>query len=497
MQNDVTIFLQPIGKELSVIKNTPLIDILHEFGVEFPCGGKGTCGRCKVKLLKGDLPVDPVQQAKIDKLQLGPEWRLACYCNCESDITLEISQLESIILADNSDFDFSPQEGYGIAVDLGTTTLVVQVVDLQNGSVIDVETAVNPQVKFGSDVISRIQSALEGNQESLINAIRSKIADMVNALLRKHPVNPQHAVIVGNTAMHHLFCGLPVQSLSFYPFESPYLHEYPFRAVTLGWNVKEECQVLFYPSIGSFVGSDILAGIAATKMFEKENYSILIDLGTNGEIVLGNRNHILCASTAAGPAFEGAKISQGMRATTGAISSVSDKSGGLNCHVIGNTVASGICGSGLIDAMSVFLANGVIGDFGEINSGEEKLRLRDNVWLTQQDIREFQLAKAAIAAGLQILLNKTGITFSEVETIYIAGGFGNFINEENLVTTGIIETDPGKIQKMGNTALIGAKMFLFRGEELTRKILKICSHINLESDPDFQDIYIWKMAFAT
>ncbi len=495
MAKQVEITLQPIEKILSVNPGTPLIDILNEFGVEFPCGGKGTCGRCKVKLLDGELPVDPVQQSRLDKLKLGNNWRLACFCKCDSDITLEVSQLESIILADNSEFDFIAGLGYGIAVDLGTTTVVVQLLSLETGSVIDVETALNPQVKYGSDVISRIQSALEGNQTSLTRIIRQKIASMVNSLLEKHPVNPLLAVIVGNTAMHHLFCGLPVQPLSFYPFESPHLNEYPFRGVSLGWKVPEDCHVTFYPSVGSFVGSDILAGIAATKIFDRKEYTILIDLGTNGEIVLGNREKILCASTAAGPAFEGAKISQGMRATTGAISSVKLTGDVPECHVIGNIPAKGICGSGLIDAMSVFLWNGLIGEFGEISSGEDNIYLCDSVWLTQQDIREFQLAKAAIAAGLQILMNKTGITYDEVETIYIAGGFGNFITEENLVRTGIIETDPEKITKMGNTALIGAKMFLFNGEELSEKILKITSHINLESDPEFQDIYIEKMMF--
>lgn len=493
MQNKKNITLHPIGKTLSVNNGTPLIDVLHEFGVEFPCGGKGTCGRCKVKLMKGHLTVDPLQQEKLNKLRLGSDWRLACFCTCESDITLEIAQLESIILADNSTFDFQPATGFGIAIDLGTTTLVAQLLNLRDGSVIDVETAVNPQVKYGSDVISRIQNALDGHQNELTMIIRTKIAAMINSLLENHPVNPGRALLVGNTAMHHLYCGLPVQSLSFYPFESPYINEYPFRGTELGWNVPEECHVMFYPSIGSFVGSDILAGIAATKIHEKDEFTILIDLGTNGEIVLGNRHKILSASTAAGPAFEGAKISQGMRATTGAISSVIEKNGCLSCHVIGNVPAKGICGSGLIDAMAVFLENGTIGEFGEINSGEEKIHLAGEVWLTQQDIREFQLAKAAIAAGLQILMNKTGITYNEVSTIYIAGGFGNFITEENLAGTGIIETNPEKINKMGNTALIGAKMFLFNGPELSEKILKITSHVNLESDLAFQDIYIEKM----
>jgi uncharacterized 2Fe-2S/4Fe-4S cluster protein (DUF4445 family) len=216
-------------------------------------------------------------------------------------------------------------------------------------------------------------------------------------------------------------------------------------------------------------------------------------LGTNGEIVVGNRDKIVCASTAAGPAFEGAKISQGMRAATGAISSVSFENGELKTHVIGNTKARGICGSGLIDIMAILLNRAQIGMFGEINSGEESIPLSGKVSVTQQDIREFQLAKAAIAAGIQILLNQLKISYSEVDKVFIAGGFGNFLNIENVIRTGLIECEANKIVKLGNTALIGAKMFLFENEAFIREILEKTTHFNLEGDPDFQDIYIEKM----
>ena len=239
--------------------------------------------------------------------------------------------------------------------------------------------------------------------------------------------------------MHHIFSGLPVHSLSFYPFESPDLGPQHFSARELKWQLPETSEIIFYPSIGSFVGSDILAGIAATNMAENEKYSVLIDLGTNGEIVVGNRHKIICASTAAGPAFEGAKISQGMRATTGAISSVSFENNEMQSHVIGNVPAKGICGSGLIDVIAILLNTKQLGLFGEINNGDDKIKLAPGVHLTQQDIREFQLAKAAIATGLQILLNHLDITFKEIETVFIAGGFGNFLNIQNVIRTGLIE----------------------------------------------------------
>ncbi|MBW6534751.1 MAG: DUF4445 domain-containing protein [Mariniphaga sp.] len=493
MSKKVKISLQPIGKNITVNPGTQLIEVLHEYGVEFPCGGKGTCGRCKVKLLQGELHADIIQQQKLKKLELCEEWRLACFCKAESDITIEIAQFEDIILADNSTFSFSPGKGYGIAVDVGTTTLVAQLLDLETGRVLDATTALNPQLKFGSDLITRIQNCLDGNQPAMAQLIRKKTGEMIQSLTEKHPVEISKLTLVGNTAMHHIFSGLNVQPLSFYPFESPNLGMQHFSVTQLKWKLPPEAEIQFYPSIGSFVGSDILAGIAATNMAKKENFTILIDLGTNGEIVLGNREKIICASTAAGPAFEGAKISQGMRAVTGAISSVQVETGKMKCHVIGNVPAKGICGSGLVDAMAVLLQQEKIGMFGEINSGENEIELTPGVFLTQQDIREFQLAKAAIAAGLQILLNTFKINFNEVENVFIAGGFGNFLNLQHVIQTGLIETSEEKIIKMGNTALIGAKMFLFEDENFIQKILEKTSHINLEGDSNFQDIYIEKM----
>ncbi len=493
MQQKVKITLEPLGKEFEVNRGTPLIDTLHEFGVEFPCGGKGTCGACKVKLLKGELAADAAQQEKLEKLKLGDEWRLACYCNAESDITLEISQFENIILADNSTFEIKPQKGYGIAIDLGTTTVVAQLIHLENGQVLNSVSAINPQAKFGGDLIARIQSCLDGKQEEQQKIIRAKIGEMIESVMEKYPVDVKRVAIVGNTVMHHIFTGLKVDSLSFYPFDSPDLGEQHFSAKELNWKLGADTEIKFFPSIGSFVGSDILAGIAATKMAEREEFSVLIDLGTNGEIVVGNRDKIVCASTAAGPAFEGANINQGMRATTGAISSVTIENDKLKSHIIGNTKAKGICGSGLIDVLAILLEQEKIGMFGEINSGDDKIEITPQVALTQQDIREFQLAKAAIATGIQLLMNRLNINYSTVENVFIAGGFGNFLTIKNVIRTGLIECEEEKVIKLGNTALIGAKMFLFEENDFISNILNKTSHINLEGDKSFQDIYIEKM----
>jgi uncharacterized 2Fe-2S/4Fe-4S cluster protein (DUF4445 family) len=488
-----TICLQPLGKEIQVNDQTPLIDVLHEFGIEFPCGGKGTCGKCKVKLLDGNIEIDEKHRQRLNKLNLSDEWRLACFSKCSSNITLEVEQFNHLILADESEFDFIPQAGYGIAVDLGTTTIVAQLIDLSSAKVIAVETILNPQVRFGSDLISRIQACLDGHAEEMTRIIRSAIGTMIEMMLKKHEVVIRKVVMVGNTAMQLIFSHCDVSPLSMYPFHTENLGMKSFQSEELLWKFQVSETIKFFPSIGSFVGSDILAGIAATGIHQKESYTALIDLGTNGEIVIGNKNHIVCASTAAGPAFEGANISMGMRAVTGAISSFSLDRENIEAHIIGNTSPKGICGSALIDAIAILRKLDKVGLFGEINSGEGHVKLVGKITLSQKDINEFQLAKAAIAAGMTILANRISILLSDIQQVYIAGGFGNYINLEHVSDLGMIELPEDRIKKMGNTALIGAKMFLFSDEKFINEILAKIRHINLESDPNFQNIYVDKM----
>ena len=488
-----TIRLHPLGKELIVNDGTPLIDVLHEFGVEFPCGGKGTCGKCLVKLLEGDIAVTEMHQQKLSHFGMSPGHRLACQSNCTESIMLQIGQYDHIILADETSFEFIPEDGFGIAVDLGTTTIVTQLVDLQTAEILAVETLINPQVRYGADLISRIQAGLDGHSVEMTSLIRSAIGKMIEMMLEGKPVVPDKVVLVGNTVMRQIFVGGDLKPLSCYPFQVEDMGKKSFSSEELGWSFPLAKKVEFYPSIGSFVGSDILAGIAATGLYLKENFTILIDLGTNGEIAIGNREKIICASTAAGPAFEGANLSMGMRAVTGAISSLRLAGTTIKSTVIGKTAPKGICGSALIDAVAILRKLNLIGEFGEINSGEESILIDEPIRLSQKDIYEFLLAKSAIAAGIEILSSYLGISTDDIEEIYIAGGFGNYITIENIISTGMIEAPVEKIHKMGNTALIGAKMFLFDNGSLVTEILAKTHHVNLEGFPDFQDIYIGKM----
>jgi len=304
-------------------------------------------------------------------------------------------------------------------------------------------------------------------------------------------------VLVGNTVMHHLFCGLSVEPLSHHPFDPPEDGPQTFSASDVGWHGLGNATVCFLPCLGGFVGSDVLAGIVATQVNESDRLVGLVDLGTNGEIVIGNRDRLLCASTAAGPAFEGARISMGMRAATGAIAEVALRDSAMQCRVLGGGAPRGICGSGLVDAVACGLELGLVRSTGRLASGDQ-WTLAAPVVLTQTDVRELQLAKGAIAAGFRLLLAQWGAGLEDLACLHLAGAFGNYINRASARRIGLLPLPPDRVRPAGNTALLGAKLALFRecgdGFEygaLRRKI----RHVPLNEDPDFHEIYVSEMQF--
>jgi uncharacterized 2Fe-2S/4Fe-4S cluster protein (DUF4445 family) len=297
----------------------------------------------------------------------------------------------------------------------------------------------------------------------------------------------EEVLIAGNTAMHHLFCGLSVKPLAAVPFLSPELGERRFSARELGWGA----QVRFLPCLGGFVGSDLLAGMVATRLHEQSATSALFDIGTNGEIVLGSRHGIRCASTAAGPAFEGGRIGAGMTARAGAIDAVRVRDGAYECHVLGGQAARGICGSGLVDAAACALELGQVLPSGRLAGGVKTLRLTENVSLTQSDIRELQLAKSAMAAGLKILAG------APPRSIWLAGAFGSYIKEAAARAIGLLPQDAA-IQPVGNSALRGARMLLLTLTHRDALLVRLCAltkHVELAADPAFQDTFADCMAF--
>lgn len=497
----VRIRLEPLGETFEVPAGTPLRDVLFSYGVEFPCGGHGRCRKCRVKLLEGQLPIHPEEARILTPAELSGGWRLACRCSADSDVTLEIGQWETAILADDRQFTFTPRPGWAIAVDVGTTTLVAQLVDLESGHVLGVRSGLNPQTAHGSDIMSRVQAALDKQGlHRLSNLIRAGVGVLIRELLagtaRAAPI--AEIVLVGNTVMHHLFCAIDAEPLSYYPFDPVDDGIQTFQAADLGWDIPGDPVVQFLPCLGGFVGSDILAGILATGIHQAAALTCLLDLGTNGEIIVGNRSGILCASTAAGPAFEGGRISTGMRAATGAIAEARLKSGKIEFHVLGGVTPRGICGSGLVDIVASGLDLGRIAPNGRFSDGAKEWDLVEPVKLLQRDVRELQLAKGAVAAGIRILLRQLDAGLPE--TVYLAGAFGNYVSHASSRRIGLFDFPLDSVAAAGNTALLGAKIALFRASAEERHfsdLRKMTRHVRLADDPAFEETYIESMTFPS
>jgi len=496
----VRIRLEPLAVEFDVPRGASLVAGLAARGVEFPCGGTGECGGCSIRVLSGSLPISEADSNIFTPDQLAAGWRLACQTRPDSSsdtpLVLECAQLHMQILADSAVTPTETQSKTSkkIAIDLGTTTIAAQLIDLTTGDVLAVETALNPQAPFGSDVMSRIRAALDGRD--LTAPIRAALGHLVARLATGRESQITEVLLVGNTVMHHLFCDLSVEPLSHVPFQSPYLGEQRFTPHDLAWNLPATCTIRFARCIGGFVGSDILAGIVAAGIAQREELSALVDLGTNGEIAIGNRDGIVCASTAAGPAFEAGAIRMGMRAVTGAVSYVALRNDSLHATVIGDVPPRGICGSGLVDAVAAGLRSGAILPNGRIANGTKIFPIVPSVVppvvLYQSDIRELQLAKAAIAAGFRLLLKRLGAQSSSLRSIHLAGAFGNYVQIDAALRIGLLEAPHNLIHAAGNTALRGAKMLLLAQREPTLPPIR---HMSLAADPAFQDEFANCMTF--
>jgi uncharacterized 2Fe-2S/4Fe-4S cluster protein (DUF4445 family) len=485
----VKVRLEPLAMELLVPRGAELIGSLSEHGVEFPCGGTGVCGGCSVRVLAGAVAISHADREVFTPEELGNGWRLACQARANEPLVLHCEQWQMEVLADASTPVALGKHGLGIAIDLGTTTIVAQLLDLNTGTVHGVQTELNRQARYGADVMSRVRAVLDG--QDLTQTVRAALGEMVARLVRGREAEVADVVLVGNTVMHHLFARCDVEPLSHAPFASHDLGECSFSPRELGWALRADCTVRFAHCLGGFVGSDILAGIVATGMGDSDDLVALVDLGTNGEIAIGNRHRVVCASTAAGPAFEAGAITMGMRAVTGAISHVMQVGHELTATIIGDVEPRGICGSGLVDAVAVGLRNGAILPNGRIADGTKIFPVAGPVVLYQSDIRELQLAKGAIAAGFRILLRKLGEDIEAVRKVHLAGAFGNYVQIESAIRIGLIEAPRAVIHAAGNTALRGGKILLATG----KPVLPIIEHISLAADPSFQDEFVDSMRF--
>lgn len=420
-------------------------------------------------------------------------------------------------------------QNYGIAFDIGTVTLVGTLLNLNTGEPLSVTWSINPQISFGEDVISRINYAnlsKEGTKELnslIIKAINEMIGDLANnADVNKE--NIYEVVIVGNTVMHHLLLMLDMQTLAVSPYIPTIKSPINVKAKKLGIKINRHGNIYFFPNIAGFVGGDTVSVILASSIHKSDKIKLAIDIGTNGEIVLGSKRRLICCSTAAGPAFEGAHIECGMPAFDGAIEKVSIKNDELQYNVIDGQIPKGICGSGLIDAVAELLKIGVIERTGRILSKDTlRARLSDKlseriiengnnpsfllahgkggkrIVLTQQDIRKVQLAKGAIRAGIEVLKKQLGIDNNNIEEILLAGAFGNYIRADSARNIGLIPPIPIKrIKFIGNAASAGAKIALLSKDtrEEAKRIAEFLEYVELTGRSDFREEFIKALNFV-
>jgi len=478
---------------IDAVAGTVLRDRLFELGVEFPCGGTLLCGTCRIRVVEGDVPVSDEMRAALRPDEITDGWRLGCFAVANGPVTVEVEQWTAPVLVGHETLRAEPRPGLGIAIDLGTTTLAAQLVDLGTGEVIATETGLNPQARHGADLMSRI--GFDMVQPGILRGlIRVELGAMVRKLADGRTI--QEVLICGNTAMHHLFCGLSVDALAEAPFRTPFLNPQPFKAGDLEWDTEIAGRVTFLPNIGGFVGSDILAGLIACGLGNEGAVAAFADLGTNGEVALGSSTGIVCASTAAGPAFEAGRIRMGMRAGAGAIDRVEWHAGALHCNVIGGGAARGLCGSGLVDAVAALSEAGQVQSTGRFNGGAREFELAAGVALAQSDIRELQLAKGAIAAGALMLRKRLGA--EPPARFHLAGAFGNYVRAESAKRIGLLPMDSEAVPE-GNSALRGTRLLLLRPasrDALIQETLNRTEHVELGGGSAFQDAFAQCMRLA-
>ncbi len=411
----------------------------------------------------------------------------------------------------------------GVAVDVGTTTMAAYLIDLRTGEQLACASEMNPQRSFGGDVISRADYSCESreNKKRLQSLVVKAIEGMTGRMLAecsRERADVRHIVCVGNTIMMHLLAGLETGYITRSPFTPVYRRGFTVRADELGMK-DEGTRVTLGPCVAGYVGADTVAAVLACGMHKSEELQLLVDIGTNGEIVLGNRKGMLCCSAAAGPAFEGAHIRCGSGAQDGAIDHVKIEDGEVRYTVLGGGEARSVCGSGLVDAVAEMVENGIVDETGRIDEdfAPEAYQSRifeyegnpafsldgknaEGVFISQQDVREVQLAKSAIAAGIQVLMNEMGAEFSLVSRLCLAGGFGNYIDRESAVKIGLLpEEMADRIVPVGNAAGTGARMMLRSRDEWAQadgSLLNGMRYVELSARADFQELFVEKMMFG-
>ena len=525
------ITFKPDGKKISIHEGATLAEAAGQAGIILNsiCGGKGICKKCAVN-------IEP-----------NKEQVLACQYHIDSDLTVTIPIssrfFEQKILAEGIEAKTQIQPDiykkylkadstaavYGVAVDIGTTTVVTKLIDMKTGKCLATQAELNPQILYGDDVISRIAYAkTDVKLDELHKVIINRINDLVTKLCEQASIDPNHIYeicVVGNTTMNHIFLKLPVIQLGQAPYKAFSLDAHDLSPDELALQINPAGNIHSVANIAGFVGSDTTAVALAVDVNSAEEPILVVDIGTNGELILSSADKLYAASCAAGPALEGARITHGSRAVEGAIQAIVYDDNDIDLDVIGNCPPCSICGSGLIDAVAVLLNLGIIDASGRFVE-PQKLRSKlqpvihsriiehdgqlafmlnerratsdERLILTQKDIRQVQLAKAAIIAGIKLLQKKVSLDDDSLKQIFLAGAFGNYIRPESALRIGLLPDVPlERIHFVGNAAASGAQMILVSRQyrdkacELARKI----HYVEIAHEKDFQTIFAESMFF--
>jgi len=476
MSHIITILNDDTKIEVEDGKN--LLEAIQEAGkaIDAPCGGNGQCKKCKV-LING-------------------EEALACETAVEADIAVKLPEgTDNTILTTGVVATTIPDKThkYVIAYDIGTTTVVAYLMNGETGEQVTTASLLNPQTTYGGDVIARVQHQNTVGDTALKDCIRSALQTLAKEAVSKAGLKIEDVTlvtIVGNTAMHHLMMGIDTKSLTTPPY-MPTVYDCMVCDLHEILPIFPAGEFRALPNIAGFVGADTVGCMLAIRMDQLEKVTLMIDIGTNGEMVIGNKDKRICCSTAAGPAFEGAKISQGMRGATGAIDKAKWAGDHLEFHVIGEGEAVGICGSGILDVVAALLDAGIVNWRGRLE-GKEYTIPGTTVTVTQNDIREIQLAKSAIRSGIDLLIKSLGVDVTDVDQVMLAGAFGNYMNPVSACRIGMIPSVLlPKIVSIGNAAGEGSKLASLNKAEFdyAQKLHDNCGFIELASLPEFMSLY--------
>ncbi len=530
------------GKDgLKIHPGLTILEFARMAGVKInaECGGIGKCGKCIVRIEEGDENLNPL--TPIEKtFNLKDKERLACQARIvrdKSEMVVYIknfgeyeilkygmerevpicpvySRKGSRIFKNGTPLENYRGKIYGLAIDVGTTTVVFDLVDMENGDILETVAKTNPQISYGNDVISRIEYTLvdkhnkkyfeADEREKRVHHLRMMVVDQINEAIKELSKEKGEDIsqyiyetaVVGNSTMRNLVCGLDVSSLGVMPYEASHKDAVIKTPDEIGLHTNEAGTVYGCALIGGHVGADIVADILASGMYKDEEISLLIDIGTNGEVVLGNKDRMISASCAAGGAFEGASVSCGIGGIAGAIKKIEIADGRIAYSTIGNKYPIGVCGSGLIDLLAQLLDKKLMTKNARI---QQDFFITGDLKLTQNDIFQLITSKSAIKTGWKILLKHYPVDIVNVKKIYLSGGFGNFIDVKNAMKIGLIpEVDESKVVKIGNGALEGAREILLcrASQELSESVAEKVEHIKTnEVEKDFEYLMAENMYF--